>query len=522
MQAETIDRMRRPGRMARTHGHARQSNLADRLRSFGQAVLGTNALIRSIVGLALGAGAYFVLGVGAAVATAFTVVAAPRVIRDVSSSRRRRALEAQLANTCDLLARRLSTGASLRLAFADVSRQLPDPVRTEIERVNDLIDVGVSPEDAFAEIAAASGSEIYALTAHSIHLHARSGGNIVATLRRVARIARERRAADLEVAALTAQGRYSGVVVACMPVALSFFTSGFDSSSVPVWIRITIEAVGWLLVAAGLVLIWRMTSPDAAMVKIRKRSPARSSTGRLRAVLRGAGARMPEPVAGRQRTEKLLVSGSRSVDQSLNLDELAALRVVTAALFAVVAVRLLGIPTGLLAIVPAAVCGWFVAEFPVRRMVQAERAAIETRVPDLCDLLVLALGAGKNLHQAIIEAAGLVDGPLGGELGRVRELLDLGEPLDDALFALASRTNCDDVAEVVSAIEDARRRGGALAESLDELARDMRARERMRTQARARKLPVKILFPLTFLVLPAFVLLTVAPLIMSAISELSF
>ena len=52
------------------------------------------------------------------------------------------------------------------------------------------------------------------------------------------------------------------------------------------------------------------------------------------------------------------------------------------------------------------------------------------------------------------------------------------------------------------------------------LADEARAAARRRAETRARVLPVKLLFPLVFLVLPAFGLLTVAPALLSAMSRL--
>ena len=56
--------------------------------------------------------------------------------------------------------------------------------------------------------------------------------------------------------------------------------------------------------------------------------------------------------------------------------------------------------------------------------------------------------------------------------------------------------------------------------ALMRLADEARARARRRAETRARVLPVKLLFPLVFLVLPAFGLLTVAPALLSALSRL--
>ena len=54
-----------------------------------------------------------------------------------------------------------------------------------------------------------------------------------------------------------------------------------------------------------------------------------------------------------------------------------------------------------------------------------------------------------------------------------------------------------------------------------ELAREVRADEAAAEREKIERLPVKLLFPLAFLILPGFILVAVVPSIISGISELS-
>ncbi|MER3521636.1 MAG: hypothetical protein C4317_05385 [Acidimicrobiia bacterium] len=63
------------------------------------------------------------------------------------------------------------------------------------------------------------------------------------------------------------------------------------------------------------------------------------------------------------------------------------------------------------------------------------------------------------------------------------------------------------------AIAGSERLGHPLGPALMRLARDLREREIRAAQASARKAPIKVLFPLVFCILPAFVLLTVVPVL---------
>jgi tight adherence protein C len=64
------------------------------------------------------------------------------------------------------------------------------------------------------------------------------------------------------------------------------------------------------------------------------------------------------------------------------------------------------------------------------------------------------------------------------------------------------------------------RYGAPLADALVTLAADARADRRRRAEEAARRVPVQLLFPLVLCVLPAFVLLTLAPLLAGALGSL--
>ncbi|MBA3267134.1 MAG: type II secretion system F family protein, partial [Acidimicrobiia bacterium] len=86
---------------------------------------------------------------------------------------------------------------------------------------------------------------------------------------------------------------------------------------------------------------------------------------------------------------------------------------------------------------------------------------------------------------------------------------------------LPSRTG-EAVRPLVAALVASERYGAPLVASLERLADEVRRDRRRRAEEAARKVPVKLLFPLVTCTLPAFGLLTVAPLIASAVRSLRF
>ena len=171
------------------------------------------------------------------------------------------------------------------------------------------------------------------------------------------------------------------------------------------------------------------------------------------------------------------------------------------------------------AAVPAGLVAWALPALRARRRQRLHLAAIAADLPDVVDLLVLAVGAGLTVRLAVAAVARRAPGPLGAELARAGHDADLGRRLADALDDLPQRAG-EATRPLVAALIASERYGAPLGASLERLAHEVRADRRRRAEEAARKVPVKLLFPLVSCTLPAFGLLTVAPLIASAVRSL--
>jgi tight adherence protein C len=196
------------------------------------------------------------------------------------------------------------------------------------------------------------------------------------------------------------------------------------------------------------------------------------------------------------------------------VDALLARRLGTALLVAAVV-----LPVGPLAVLPAALVGWALPACQVRQEQRRRQAAVAVGLPEAVDLLHVAVGAGLSVHQAVAVVGPRVVGPLGDELVRAVADASRGRRLADALDDIPVRTG-ETTRALVGALTAAERYGAALSESLERLAAEVRADNRRAAEAAARRVPVKLLFPLVVCILPAFGLLTVAPLIASALRAL--
>jgi tight adherence protein C len=156
---------------------------------------------------------------------------------------------------------------------------------------------------------------------------------------------------------------------------------------------------------------------------------------------------------------------------------------------------------------------------PLRRRHRNE--AIGDAVPDVVDLFAVATAAGLNPRLAVAAVAERAPpGPLADALADVCRRVGAGDRLADALDAVRDDLDSDAVRPLVGALTDAERYGSTLGPTLERLADEARRSRQRRAEEAARKLPVKLLFPLVLCILPAFGLLTVAPLIAGGLRAL--
>ncbi|MTB07485.1 MAG: hypothetical protein F2934_10200 [Actinobacteria bacterium] len=155
-----------------------------------------------------------------------------------------------------------------------------------------------------------------------------------------------------------------------------------------------------------------------------------------------------------------------------------------------------------------------------RRRRARRQARLVEDLPDAIDLLVVLVRAGLTPNQAVGELAGRAPDvwrPAFAAVGRRQ----MGQcRFVDALDELVAHAG--PVAQpVLDALAAAERFGQPLATSLDRLSADGRAARRRLHDIRTRQLPVRLSFPLVCCTLPAFILLTIAPLLAGALMSIT-
>ncbi len=152
-----------------------------------------------------------------------------------------------------------------------------------------------------------------------------------------------------------------------------------------------------------------------------------------------------------------------------------------------------------------------------RNTVGASRRAIDAAMPDAIELMVMCLHAGLTPTQAISELARLAPPPVRPGFAATEQRLHRGAGFADALSTLTGHCGRSSVA-FVSALGTAVRDGLPLTPVLDRLTDEANAERRRAGEAAARRLPVRLSFPLVACTLPSFVLLAIAPAVLGALS----
>ncbi len=136
---------------------------------------------------------------------------------------------------------------------------------------------------------------------------------------------------------------------------------------------------------------------------------------------------------------------------------------------------------------------------------------IRRELPDALDLLTLCVEAGQNFDGALTLVSTKMAGPLAREISRALQEMHMGMRRVDAIRGMGARTSVSELRAFCTAVVQAAELGIPIANVLREQADEMRLKRRQRADEQARKVPVKLVVPLVFLLLPAIFLVVLGP-----------
>jgi tight adherence protein C len=155
--------------------------------------------------------------------------------------------------------------------------------------------------------------------------------------------------------------------------------------------------------------------------------------------------------------------------------------------------------------------GFIFPSFVLDSASRKRKAEISRRLPVLLDIVSTTVEAGTALNGALGIAVTRMEGALADEFRMTLSDIRVGMSRTDALTAMARRVQHIDLTSLVTALVQTERLGGNIAHLLDELAEETRNRRIARAEELAAKIPVKMVVPMAFFMLPALLVMIFGP-----------
>jgi tight adherence protein C len=164
-----------------------------------------------------------------------------------------------------------------------------------------------------------------------------------------------------------------------------------------------------------------------------------------------------------------------------------------------------------LALVLGGLVGWVTPLVIVRSRAERRAEEVEQELPELIDLLVVTVEAGMGFTGSMQIASTRIEGPLGDELRLAMQEQNMGLSMDESLRNMLERCETPSMRAFVRSILQGETLGVSIGQIMRNLAEEMRKRRRGHAEERAQRAPIKILFPLIFLIFPAMFIVLLGP-----------
>lgn len=168
------------------------------------------------------------------------------------------------------------------------------------------------------------------------------------------------------------------------------------------------------------------------------------------------------------------------------------------------------IPNLLLNII-VGILGFMLPLYILRVQATSRKAKIQRALPDMLDLIFVSVEAGLGFDMALKRTTEKMPGPLSEEINRALDEINKGRERTEALRGIVYRSGVEDLSSFITAVIQSEQLGSNIANMLRVQSSSMRQKRRQRAEERAMKVPVKMLFPLVFFMLPALFIVILGP-----------
>ena len=180
----------------------------------------------------------------------------------------------------------------------------------------------------------------------------------------------------------------------------------------------------------------------------------------------------------------------------------------------------LPVPLVLGVAIAAALLGWRLPRMLVQSRARRRQVEIDYQLPELIDLLIVTVEAGIGFTGSLRIAGERIHGPLGEELALTLQEQTMGLTTNEALLNMLARAETPGMRSFIRSVLQGETLGVSIGQILRNVASDMRKRRRALAEERAQKAPIKILFPLIFMIFPAIFVILLGPAVFGLLDAL--
>ncbi len=168
-------------------------------------------------------------------------------------------------------------------------------------------------------------------------------------------------------------------------------------------------------------------------------------------------------------------------------------------------------PVTMLVVIGMSFAGYMGPNMMLYQKTHNRAEALQRALPDAIDLLTISVESGLGFDAAVAQVARNTDGPLSEEFARMLQEMQIGRGRSDALRSMGERSHLPDIRSFVGAMVQADAFGIPVGQVLRVQSSEIRVKRRQWAEEAAQKVPVKILVPLIFCILPCLFIAVLGP-----------
>lgn len=181
-------------------------------------------------------------------------------------SRRVKMFNKQLIDALQQVSNALKAGRTFMQGVEDLSHESSRPLKDEFSLFVKEAKLGVSPEEAYNNMAARVGSEDLDLVVTSTNIARSLGGNMAEMYETLSATIRERMRLEGKIQSMVAQGRLQGWVVSAMPlvmgIAINIMRPDLMEPMMDHWFGWILVLVVIIMEVLGFIMIQKITNID--------------------------------------------------------------------------------------------------------------------------------------------------------------------------------------------------------------------------------------------------------------------